>query len=87
MTCAIGISLPPLSSNQALELGSLPSTKFTSPPARLTTDITEFWIKAVTDATLWKRVSTMALMVERMEEMSEERESVRPAMVRFCMGV
>ncbi len=84
MSCTVIIS-PPLPT-LSLELRDLPNTKFTSPPARSTTDITEFWIRAVTEATLWKRVSKMERMAERMEEMREERESVKPAMVRFCVG-
>lgn len=38
------------------------------------------------DATLWKRVSKMERIVERMEEMREERESVRPAIVSLPWG-
>jgi len=39
------------------------------------------------DATLWKRVSKMERMAERMESIREERESVRPAMmVLGCCG-
>ena len=55
--------------------------KFTIPPARSTTDIIVFWIRAKTDSTLWKRVPKMERMVEIMEERREERESVRPAIV------
>lgn len=85
MSCTAIISPPFLT--LSLELRDLPNTKFTNPPARSTTDITEFWIKAAMDATLWKRVSKMERMAERMESIREERESVRPAMmVLGCCG-